>query len=318
MPAWFRYRVNWHALISPGSAYAYLVAAVLVFIAALVRWGLGFLGGEILTFETFFPAVLLATVIGGGGAGIFAAVLSGIVGYWAFTPPYFAFFPATTESVISTLAFLLASLLVVWAGEHYRRLTKRLRDEETFRKLAIEELGHRLKNKTASIQSIISYQLRDHRLLRDDISNRLAALSGTDDLIMAAQGHGAYIRDILSTELKPHELSRVSLDGPDVLLSEKLALTMALLAHELATNAAKYGALSNPVGKLSICWSLSGRTLNFEWCERGGPIVTAPTHRGFGLRLLSRALDQFGGTVETKFEQTGLVCKMKALLPEST
>jgi two-component sensor histidine kinase len=318
LPAWFRYCVNWQALISPGSAYAYLVAAVLVFVAALVRWGLGFIGGEILTFETFFPAVLLATVVGGGGAGIFAAVLGGIIGYWAFTPPYFMFFPVTSESVISSFSYLLASLLVVWAGEHYRRLTKRLRDEETFRKLAIEELGHRLKNKTASIQSIIGYQLRDHRLLRDDIANRLAALSGTDDLIMAAQGHGANIRDILSTELKPHELSRVSLDGPDVLLSEKLALTMALLAHELATNAAKYGALSNPVGKLAICWSLSGRTLKFEWRECGGPIVTAPTHHGFGLRLLSRALDQFSGTVETKFEQTGLVCKMKALLPEST
>jgi two-component sensor histidine kinase len=219
--------------------------------------------------------------------------------------------------MISALGYFVASLLVVWGGEHYRRLTKRLRDEEILRKLAVEELGHRLKNKTASIQSIVSYQLRGHQLLRESILNRLHVLSGTDDLIMAAQGQGANIRDILSTELKPHALSRVFLDGPDSLLPEKLALTMALIVHELATNAAKYGALSNPVGKLSNCWSLSGRSLSFEWRESGGPVVTAPNHRGFGMRLLSRALDQFGGTVEAKFEQTGLVCKMEVLLPES-
>jgi two-component sensor histidine kinase len=95
-------------------------------------------------------------------------------------------------------------------------------------------------------------------------------------------------------------------------------LTMALIIHELATNTAKYGALSVPVGQLSVCWSLSDAHLNIEWRESGGPIVAAPTHRGFGMRLLSRALDQFNGTVETSFASTGLVCKMSVTLPEAT
>ncbi|MGB7855102.1 MAG: sensor histidine kinase, partial [Pseudolabrys sp.] len=146
----------------------------------------------------------------------------------------------------------------------------------------------------------------------------LSALSATDDLIMAAQGRGARIRDVLSAELRPYGASRISIEGPDCLLSPKLALTMALLAHELATNAAKYGALSNSLGKLSIAWSLSSEELNLEWRESGGPVVTSPTHRGFGVRLLSRALDQFGGTVETTFESTGLVCKLKVTLPKRT
>jgi two-component sensor histidine kinase len=108
------------------------------------------------------------------------------------------------------------------------------------------------------------------------------------------------------------------MEGPDVFLSPKLAMTMALLVHELATNAAKYGSLSNPVGKLSIYWSLSAATLSLEWRESGGPIVASPTNRGFGLRLLSRALDQFGGAVEMAFDRTGLICKMKARFPESS
>lgn len=108
------------------------------------------------------------------------------------------------------------------------------------------------------------------------------------------------------------------MEGPDCLLSPKLALTMALLVHELTTNAAKYGALSSSVGKLSIDWSISDARLNLDWRESGGPVVTKPTHRGFGTRLLSRSLDQFGGTVETAFETTGLICKLSVILPEKT
>jgi two-component sensor histidine kinase len=183
--------------------------------------------------------------------------------------------------------------------------------------LAVEELAHRLKNKIASIQSIISYQLREQPQLRDDIIARLVALSATDDLIMAAQGRGASIRAILSTELKPYGLARISIEGPDIILSPTLALTMALIVHELATNAAKYGALSRPAGKLSVHWSLADSILNLNWHEAGGPPIDSPTHHGFGLRLLHRALEQFSGAVETSFEPDGLICTMKAVLPES-
>jgi two-component sensor histidine kinase len=92
---------------------------------------------------------------------------------------------------------------------------------------------------------------------------------------------------------------------------------MALIVHELATNAAKYGALSRPAGKLSIHWSLADRILNLNWHEAGEPPIDSPTHHGFGLRLLHRALEQFSGAVETSFEPDGLICTMKAVLPES-
>ena len=283
-----------------------------------MRWAMGLITDEVQGFATYYPAVLFAALVGGAGVGIFASVLGAVISWWAFLPPYFEFSSLTSGQAISILSYLFASLLIVWAADHYRRLTKRLEDEENFRKLAVEELAHRLKNKLATIQSIISFQLRDEPQTKDAILSRLSALSATDDLIMAAQGRGARIRDVLSAELRPYGASRISIEGPDCLLSPKLALTMALLAHELATNAAKYGALSNSLGKLSITWSLSSEELNLEWRESDGPVVTPPTHRGFGVRLLSRALDQFGGTVETTFELTGLVCKLKVTLPERT
>jgi two-component sensor histidine kinase len=91
---------------------------------------------------------------------------------------------------------------------------------------------------------------------------------------------------------------------------------MALLLHELATNAAKYGALSHSVGKISVRWSNSGPWLNVEWRESEGPPVTVPNHRGFGTRLLSRALEQFGGKADATFASTGLVYKLSVPLSD--
>jgi two-component sensor histidine kinase len=212
--------------------------------------------------------------------------------------------------------YALACGFLIWGAESYRRLASRLQNEEDLRKLAVEELAHRLKNKIATIQSILRFQLRDQPRIRDTIVARLVALAETDELIMAAQGRGAGIRDILISELEPYELSRVSMTGHDIFLPPRLALTMALLIHELATNAAKYGALSIAAGKLAICWSVSDGTLSLEWREIGGPPVAAPAHRGFGLQLFSRALDQFNGSVEMSFEEPGLVCELKAALPK--
>ncbi len=301
--------------ISLGSGGAYAFATLCVAIATLLHWSFGLISEDNQHFTTYYPAVLFAALVGGVGAGIFAALLSGIIAWWAFMAPHFVFLARAPGQVESTLIYLFASSLIVWGADRYRRLTERLQDEEKFRKLAVEELAHRLKNKIATIQSIISYQLRDSPQTRDAIIGRLSALSATDDLILEAQGQGAHLRDILSTELGPYEPCRIAVDGPITLLSPKLAMTMALLVHELATNSAKYGALSVPTGKITICWSLSEARLDLEWRESGGPIVTPPISRGFGMRLLSRALDQFEGTVEITFEPTGLVCKLGATLP---
>ena len=233
-------------------------------------------------------------------------------------------FPASVFGVVaidhgrrnqSVDLLFIRHLLIVWASDHYRRLTKRLQDEETFRKLAVDELAHRLKNKLATIQAIVSFRLREHPHVREEIAGALTALTATDDLITAAQGQGAHIRDILSTELAPYDVSRISMDGPECMLSPKLALTMALLVHELATNSAKYGALSSAAGKLSLDWTLSDMRLSLDWRESGGPTVSPPTHSGFGTRLFLRALEQFSGRVDATFAPSGLVCKMSVVLP---
>ena len=225
-------------------------------------------------------------------------------------------FPLTSGARISLIAYLIPSLIIVWAADHYRKLTKRLEDEEKFRQLAVEELAHRLKNKVATIQSIVSLRLREDPQTRDEILKCFGSLKATDDLIIAAQGKGARLDDIVSAELRPYDAARISIKGPEILLPPKLALTMALLFHELATNAAKYGALSCSVGKISVRWSYSDPRLHLEWRESEGPPVNAPNHRGFGTRLFLRALAQFGGKIDATFASSGLLCELSVPLSD--
>jgi two-component sensor histidine kinase len=327
-------RPGWRSIRSSvqirSAAGTYGAALLFVALASLARWGMGLIDHESPPYSFYYLAVLFATVVGGSGTGVFAAIVGGVIGWWAFTPPHFAHLPMRYGQEVRFGIYLFIALLFVLGADHYRRLAKRrqdlakrlqevakrLQDEESLRKLAVEELGHRLKNKHATTLSIIGYQLREAPQLRTEISNRLIALSRTDDLIMESQGQGVRIHDILSTEVGAYELSRASLHGPDFSLPPRLALTMSLIVHELATNAAKYGALSTVAGKVTIRWSLEDRILNLEWRESGGPLIASPTHRGFGLRLLSRALDEFAGAVETTFERTGLVFKMTATIPD--
>ncbi|HEX5212240.1 MAG TPA: sensor histidine kinase [Pseudolabrys sp.] len=206
-------------------------------------------------------------------------------------------------------------ILARLASDYCRRLERSVGDEEELHHLAFIEFGHRLKNKIATIQSIIAYQLRGNKAARDSILQRLGALSSADLLIETAQGRGALIGDIINTELGPYEISRATIEGPQIFVPAKLALVLALIVHELATNATKYGALSCPTGRVSCLWSMAGSKLLLEWRESGGPAVAIPTHEGFGTRLFSRALGQFGGTIAVIYAPTGLICTMSLAFP---
>ena len=307
-----------HRRVKAGSPQAYGLAVLLTMIAGLLRWVLGLVAADILPMAPFYPAVLFATLLGGRGPGILATVLGGLLGWWAFLPQFYSSAGLTSGKEIGLVLYASASLVIVWGADHHRKLPKRIQEEETLRKLATEELAHRLKNKVATIQAILRYRLRDDPKLAADIAGCLSALSATDELILSTQGRGAGIRDILTAELGPYAVARAALEGPNLALPPRLAMTMALVFHELLTNSAKYGALSSDTGRVFVRWTLSGTRLALDWSESGGPTVNPPARRGFGMRLLSTALIPFDGGVDTLFEPSGLVCKMNISLPEDT
>ena len=296
--------------IKPNSLLAYVAAAVIVGVAAFVRWGIGFVVYQTLPFITFYPTVVLVTFFGGAGPGAFAVAAGAVVAWWAFMPHSGNVLPSDLGSQITLALFLLFSLGMVWGTDYTRRLAKRLRDEEGLRALAVQELGHRLKNKVMTIQAIIRMCLQGHPEASDKIQGALTALANADGLLAESQGNGASLRALLLAEVAPYNVERAALAGPDVLLPAQLVLTMALLIHELATNAAKYGAFSKTEGRVSVEWSLNQGCLELAWRESDGPTIARPTSSGFGTRLFKRALEPLGGTVHVDFAPTGLVCKL--------
>jgi two-component sensor histidine kinase len=198
--------------------------------------------------------------------------------------------------------------------------TERVRAQEHLQ-LVVHELNHRVKNNLAMMQSIALQTFRpsiDVHEAQQRFSQRLVALAQANDLLTGERWAGASLRGAIEQAIAPHQpdLSRTLLAGPEILLSPKTALALTLAAHELATNAVKYGAWSNDSGRVVVEWSspisASGEPrLHLEWREQGGPPVAAPQERGFGSRLIQRGrAGELNGDVSLVFDPGGVRCTL--------
>jgi PAS domain S-box-containing protein len=186
-------------------------------------------------------------------------------------------------------------------------------------RLLLDELNHRVKNTLATVQAIAQQTLRGATTPESfaaAFEARLLALSQTHNALTDSQWAGAGLRQILVQELGPYGAERIRMIGPDVHLPARVALSLGMVFHELATNAAKYGALSTS-GRLLLDWSMSedGETLRFEWRETGGPAARKPERKGFGSRLIERSItSELRGTIQTEYGETGLTVRFEAPL----
>ncbi|WP_062228297.1 sensor histidine kinase [Aureimonas frigidaquae] len=190
--------------------------------------------------------------------------------------------------------------------------------------LVVRELHHRVKNSLSTVQSVINFTLKtspDMRSFGDGISARIASLARSHALLTNDQWQGVLLREVFTSELAPYDDgSRVTMDGPSIYLPSDLAVSFAMAVHELATNAAKHGALSVRHGKVDIRWSIEreedGDMLSIVWAESNGPpILSAPTRKGFGSTLLERLLAmQVGGSVTSELPRDGAKVVIRAPL----
>lgn len=285
-------------------------------LAAVARGIIPSLGVGIVPFATFYASALLSGLFGGYRAGLLAIGLGAIVAEGVFVDESFSFSTITGEYLGRMVAFVAVSLLTVWGANYYRGLASRLRKEQDHRKLVVEELTHRLKNKITIVHVVLQQALREHPEIFETVHQRLRLLAATDDLILEAEGKGCCLNQIFNAELAPYGMTRFDLQGPQVRLPDKLAVILSLVAHELATNAAKYGALSMPQGRIVVSWLFEGKRLTMVWTEINGPRVEAPSRHGFGTRLVTRALATVGGSAEVDFKHAGFVCTMSCAVLE--
>jgi two-component sensor histidine kinase len=192
---------------------------------------------------------------------------------------------------------------------------------ERHRNLLSAELDHRVKNMLATAQVLASQTFREDRITAEALRSylaRLFALGKAYDLLAREQWNSAQIAEVVGSVLNVFESgsrARFSTAGPDLRLNAKAALALSMALHELSTNAAKYGALSNDTGTVRATWALSGSGNEAEfqllWVEQDGPKVLAPTRRGFGSQMIEKALaSELSGSAEVSFESAGLRCRI--------
>ncbi len=206
-----------------------------------------------------------------------------------------------------------------------RRIEASLRAQATAHErdqLLMAELDHRVKNSLASIQALVTQSSRGATSLTDfveGLERRIHSMAKAHSLLTQTRWEGVSVESLLTEELGPymHGLGAIQLGGDEAVLTPKSALSLSLAVHELATNAAKFGSLSQAEGLVSVSWRVSDRgSMILTWRESGGPQVVPPRRRGFGSTLIDRALAlETGGSSTIDYAPTGVVCEI--MLPES-
>jgi len=201
------------------------------------------------------------------------------------------------------------------------RLATRLARSQADRELLINELNHRVKNTLATVQGLVASTLRSAVPLADAkkaMGERIIALGRAHDVLMQEHWESADLRELVLSIVQPYRTehtNRIDVFGPDLRVNPRAAVALAMVLNELMTNAAKYGALSQPEGRVRVEWNAtedrSPPKLRMVWMEMGGPLVRLPVRRGFGSTLIEQSITrELGGTFEKNFDPAGLICTM--------
>ena len=221
-------------------------------------------------------------------------------------------------AITALLVMAIGRLLTKRAAED-RQVLEWLQSQAAIRDSLTRELNHRVKNTLANVLSIAALTRRRARDLEDfteSLSARIRALSATHDLLSQSDWSNAALGDVIKAELAPYmdgSEQHVEMAGPDIKLAPNDAMSLGLAIHELATNAAKYGALSSIEGRVIVQWKMiSDRLAQINWREEGGPLVTAPTKRGFGRDLIEKIVaHELKSEVDLRFDPEGVRCTLR-------
>ena len=203
---------------------------------------------------------------------------------------------------------------IIGASKIARDITERKRNEAQITILA-REAEHRANNVLATVQATVHLTQADTpEGLKQAIEGRIQALANVHRLFVQSRWQGAELHGLVKEELAAYSQGRelrVQIDGPNVLLEPNAAQAIAVALHELATNAAKYGALSVPDGQVRVEWSHENGRLVLSWIETGGPPVEPPTRRGFGTRVMDNMVrGQLKGELRLDWRAQGLACEI--------
>lgn len=202
---------------------------------------------------------------------------------------------------------------IIGASKIARDITQRKKNETQI-SILVRETEHRTKNILATVQAAVHLTRAETvEDFRNAVEGRIQALANVQTLFIESRWSGAELRDLVAQELAPYRAddTRIGIEGADLMLEPNTAQTIAVILHELATNAAKYGALSVSEGRVVVSWAhaTNGRLI-LRWTETGGPAVAPPTREGFGTKVMERMTAQTNGELRLDWHPAGLACEI--------
>lgn len=273
-------------------------------------------------YVTYFPAVILTGFVFGVHAGTVAAILCGLCAWYLFIPPTYSF-GLGLPAIVALLFYAFVVIvdlglihLMTWAFAREARTHRELDALLAQQRLLEREVDHRVKNLFQTLSGLVSLSERNAespRELADALKSRIAAMGRSHSILRGAlAGDRTTLQQVLETALEPFRTddTRIALAGHALVPSGAAMLSLSLIVNELATNAVKHGALKVPEGRVKLSWQsdVTAGTTVLTWVESGSEIVAQPVAgQGFGSQLLPTLARGLGGSVESRFEPTGLV-----------
>lgn len=311
-----RWAELWTDGLAPGSPAGIAFALACVSLATAMRILLGEVGPESAAFAPYYSATLVIAFVCGWASAAISALAGGTLAYLLFLLPDKSLAGSSATVVVSFGLYGASSIVIIWSANSYRRLLLLLQEQDKLRTLFSDELAHRVRNTLAVVQNVIRRSIPDQPELRKKLCNRIAALADTNDILVDAQGVSTFA-GLIDRELAHFGGSRVHVSGPDFSCTRETLILLSLVIHELATNAAKYGAFATDAGALYLDWSLVSGRLDLEWRERGVTGTNQLQSRGFGSKLLDAVAQRFNGSVHLEHAEGGLTCRLTLQLLES-
>lgn len=282
-------------------------------LATIARLALDPMFGSEYPYITYFLGVALAGGLGGLGAGLVAMALSALATWFLFLPQN-NLAQMEWSAVLGFLVFVSNVSIGALCAAMLRNALWKLSEGEHRQALLVQELNHRVLNNLATVQSIARQTARTSTGLQDFLAafqGRVIALGRTHELLSRSSWTSVDVRSIIAAEIAPYDEQRFAANGPQLTLGAGQAVSLGMIIHELATNSAKYGALSGG-GAIRVEWRSDGGRGELIWREHGGPPVSPPIRLGFGSNLIDRlARGDLGGEALLDYKPEGLVATVR-------
>lgn len=294
--------------VRPYSATAAAIGSVALVAGSVLRL-LGW-GQSDLMVVAYLPAILATGLLAGIPAAIGVTLMSILIIWFVFAPSHLQLATLPPGMLLGFAIYLIAAVFTIYFAHCCRIVLRRLNERNRTNELLTRELQHRNRNIFTIIEVIVQKTLSADPENANKIFGRIRSIMYANDRLTGEKPQLLTLKGLFLQAFEPYGADRIVADGLDVIIAPDTARNLILLIHELVTNAAKYGALSNGAGRVFVRWRQDRGRITLNWKEVGGPTVTATNKQGFGSRLIAASAKALSGAMNSEFAVDGFACSL--------